>query len=145
MTAPKRSDWERLIVSVTQSLENAGIIYHLDGSTALFAHGIDFEMDDVDITVKWGQIETTREVFKQYEPSPLRSLSPDSFHFQIDDLKVHVMSYESPTGIGNLNDRVQVLINGSNVWSKTVDFYRRHMSRDHPLTDLVASYLDNRG
>ena len=145
MTTPKRNDWERLIVGITQTLENADITNHLDGSTAVFVHGIDFEMDDVDITVKWGQIEAARDLFKEHKPSPLPASSPGTFHFQTNGLKVHIMSYESSTGIGDLADREQVTISDTQVWSKTVEFYRRHMPPDHPLAKSVASYIRNCG
>ena len=51
---PTRSDWERLIVKIAGAFDEASIPYHLDASTALYVQGIDFEMDDLDITVKWG-------------------------------------------------------------------------------------------
>lgn len=123
---------------IAAKLNEADIPYHLDASTALYVQGFDFEMDDLDVTVKWGCLEQSRESFSQYAPSPISAESPHSFHFHVNGLKVHVMTYESSTGIGSPNDRVQVSVGNVMVWTKTVEFYRRHMRADHPLAKLIS-------
>lgn len=141
MKPPTRDDWERLIVRVAGALEHERIPYHLDASTALYVHGIDFEMDDLDITVKWGCLEQTRELFKQYAPTPISSAASPSFQFEVDSLIVHVMAHQSSTGIGAANDRTQVTVAHAMVWTKTVEFYHRHIGADHPLKPLVSDWL----
>lgn len=143
MKPPTRSDWERLIVMIAGTLDKERIPYHLDGSTALYVQGIEFEMDDLDITVKWGCLERARRIFSKYAPSPISSVPLSSFHFDADGLKVHVMAYESSTGLGDPVDRVQVSISNIMVWTKTVEFYRRHMRPDHPFAKLVSDHTSD--
>jgi len=140
---PTRSDWERLIVKIAGAFGEASIPYHLDASTALYVQGIDFEMDDLDITVKWGCLDCARKLFIKRAPSPISSTPSPSFHFDVDGLKVDVLAYESPTGLGDPADRVQISVAGVRVWTKTVDFYRRHMRADHPLANLVSEHFRN--
>ena len=142
MEIPRRRDWENLIVRIVCDLELNKITYHLDGSTALFAHGINFDMDDLDITLKWGCIEETREVFKEYGPTQITPSNPPSFKFKVGDLSVHVTTYPSTTEIGEASDRTITEVLGRPVWSKTVDFYRMHMQPDHPLWNAVIDYLE---
>ena len=134
-----RERWENLIAKVAGILDQEGIPYHFDGSTAVYIQGIDFEMDDADVTVKWGYLERAREAFNRFQPSAITSANPPSFACHVDGLKVHVMTYESPTGLGAPSDRVQVSVAGLNVWAKTVDFYRRHIGPDHPLWHSLSS------
>ena len=144
MGNPRREDWENLIVTIVRKLELNAITYHLDASTALFAQGIQFDMDDLDVTVKWGCIEKAREVFKEYEPTQITTAKPHSFKFEVREMSVHVTTYQSATGIGEESERTITEVLGKPVWSKTVDFYHKHMQPDHPLGDVVNDYLENR-
>ena len=140
----RRRDWENLIVTIVHELELNAITYHLDASTALFAQGVMFDMDDLDVTVKWGCIEEAREVFKEYGPTQITTSIPHSFKFKVGEMSVHVTTYQSTTGIGKESERIITEVLGRPVWSKTVDFYHKHMQPDHPLWDAVNNYLENR-
>lgn len=143
MKSVTRKAWEELIVLIASELEHNGIRYHIDASSALFVHGIDFEMEDLDVTVEWGSLEKARDVFKRFRPSKIEGAKPPSFEFLLDSMEVHLMSYRSSTGIGEASDRVQVAVQETLVWSKTVDFYYRHMKFDHPLLEIARSYIES--
>jgi len=140
MKTINRNNWERVILNVSSTLENNDIEYHLDGSTSLFAHGIDFEMDDLDITVKWGKIEKTRKVFQKYEPSQISEILPYSFKFDIDKLEVHVLTYEGSTGIGEAKERVQVPIRGGNRLTLLFTNVNTYFANNSIILDLSWSY-----
>lgn len=142
---PSRDDWEKVIIEVVNTLDNAKIEYHIDASSSLYVHGIDFDMDDLDITVKWGDIEKSYQGFKKYSPTKLDVNYPPSFKFEVDGNEVHIMSYESPTGLGEPNDRLKIQVNNCDVWSKTIDFYERHMRHDHPLKQAVINFHAGKG
>ena len=135
-----RDEWEQVIHMVVNIFEAQGFVYHIDASSSLFVHGIDFDMDDLDITVKWGTIEQAHKVFTFYNPTELTEEYPPSFKFFVNGHEVHILSYESESGIGEDQDRVRVKIGDILVWSKTVDFYEKHMMINHPLKNLVKSY-----
>ena len=61
-----RVTWERIINVVVAALEQEVIRYHLDASSSLYAHGVEFNMDDLDVTVEWGKINTAHALFSQH-------------------------------------------------------------------------------
>lgn len=138
-----RRQWEQTSISVALALEQAGIRYHVDASSALYVQGVEFEMDDLDLTVEWRKIGDAHELFSEYNPSPIASVYPPSFRFWVDSKEVHVMSYQSPTGIGSPQDRIKFKVGGAEIWSKTIDFYKQSMTPAHklwkPLSDFIAS------
>ena len=138
-----RSDWEEVILLVVLSLEKAGIRYHVDASSSLYVHGVEFEMEDLDLTVEWGAIHRARELFLAYHPGAVNGRYPPSFTFSINSKEVHVMSYESVSGVGSAKDRTRVKVAGTEVWSKTIEFYKTHMTVEHKLWKPLNRYLNN--
>ena len=47
-----RTDMEFVITEVTNQLESEEILYHIDASSSLYVHEMDFYMDDLDATVQ---------------------------------------------------------------------------------------------
>lgn len=137
---PSRGEWETVIVKVVTVLDDADIEYHIDASSSLYVQGVDFNMDDLDITVKWGSINESHQVFEHYHPTELDGSYPVSFKFKVDEHEVHVMSYESITGIGDSIDRLQVKINNRSVWTKSIHFYEKNMGPNHPLEKALSHY-----
>lgn len=137
-----RELWASIVKRVVSVLEENGIQYHVDASSSLYVHGVEFEMDDLDVTVEWGAIETVAELFKDRNPSEFSKDYPPSFKFPIANSVVHIMSYRSDSGIGDEKDRVQVEFNGVKVWSKSISYYQKHMSPEHRLHGPLQQYLE---
>jgi len=136
-----RVTWERIINVVVTALEQEGIRYHLDASSSLYAHGVEFDMDDLDVTVEWGKINTAHALFSQHNPGTVTAAYPPSFRFYIDSREVHVMSYQSETGIGSNQDRTKVKVAGTEVWCKTIEFYKRNMTPSHRLWGPLHEFM----
>lgn len=98
-------------------------------------------MDDLDITVKWGSLRQVMRLFKGYSPTDIALGYPPSIKFTMDNKVVHVMSYQSESGIGEAKDRVQVNFNGLSVWCKTIEFYQKHKEPNHRLHTPLQQYL----
>jgi hypothetical protein len=133
--------WSEVIPLVCQRLETAGIRYHADASSSLFVQGLEFEMDDFDITVDWSSIEQARSLFMEFSPTEITGKSPKKFEFSVSDFPVDVLAYESETGIGPELERVQVNYSGIKIWSKKPEFYLSRMKKDHPLRTKAIQFF----
>ncbi len=125
--------WPEIIHQVCASLDAAKIPYHADASSSFYVHGLEFDMADFDITVAWGSIQKARNLFVQYEPTPIVGDHPQAFQFEMDGFEIDCMSYQSETGIGPADERGQVEFHGKQVWSKKPVFYLANMRENHPL------------
>lgn len=144
MKSMQRKQWEILAITVSELLEHSQIRYHFDASTALYLHGIEFEMDDLDVTVEWGRIEDARKVLEIGLNSSPTVESENSLKFQVEERVLHVMTFQSDTGIGAEEDRILVPIADTRVWSKTVDFIFRHTNPSHALYKQSNNYINSR-
>lgn len=120
------SSWWKVIYKIADELEKEGIPYSFDASTSLFVHGIEFEMDDVDIMVQWDNFERAYSLFQKYGASSIAEGAFSHYYFFIDDLKIHIMSSERIINLSNDQERVKIEKDGYVLWSKCIDFYRRH-------------------
>ncbi len=144
-SAQRRTDpqWQ-VILQVAHKLNLAGIPYHFDASTILFVHGIEIEMDDVDISIQWDEFEVAHDLFADYCATPI--IEKDSWHqFRaiIDGVDLHFLSAKGMMDLKTHSEREQLFIKDTVLWSKTVTFYRRHMDNDHPWIARVDQFLQN--
>jgi environmental stress-induced protein Ves len=137
----KREQWWTLIKQIAIELEEQKIPYHFDASTSVFVHGIDFDMDDIDILIQWDCFEKAHEYFKKYGATAIQNSSFSQFFFMVDNMKVHILSSERCTNLEDDNERVIIHKDNQILWSKSVSFYRRHHSDDHPLAALIDEFL----
>lgn len=138
------SSWWKVIYKMADELAKEGVPYSFDGSTSLFVHGIQFEMDDVDIMVQWDNFQRAHSIFQKYGASPIEEGCFLHFHFFIDSLKIHIMSSEEIQNLSNHQERVKLEKDGLVLWFKCIDFYRRHISSDHPLAGLIDEFIEKR-
>jgi len=89
-----------VIYRVADELEKAGISYSFDASTSLFVHGIEFDMDDVDVTVEWNCLADAHTVFLKYGAAAVVETAFSHFHFFMDKRRVHILSSERITDLG---------------------------------------------
>lgn len=133
--------WWELIYILADELKKEKIVYHFDSSTSLFVHGIDFNMDDIDITVQWDCFEKVHKHFERYNVNSIKKAAHHELHFNINCFKIHVISSESSSDLQKDKDRVMLSRDGYTLWSKTPSSYRSRITLDHPLADLVDVYM----
>lgn len=136
----KRKWWE-LIKQLAHELSVEKIIYHFDASTSLFVHGIDFDMDDIDIVIQWNYFEKAHDYFEKYGASLIETANFSQFFFMIDNMKVHILSSIRCTNLEEDSERVMIHKDDEILWSKSVGFYRRNHPDDHPLAALIDQFL----
>ena len=137
-----RGSWECVVKLVALTFEQAAIRYHVDASSSLYVQGVEFEMEDLDLTVEWGTLQNARKLFLEYTPSEISSDYPPSFRFIVKSKEVHVMSYQSETGIGSSQDRIKVKVAGSEIWRKTIEFYKQNMASEHKLWKPLRVFFE---
>ena len=133
--------WWKVIFQMADELNKEAVAYSFDASTSLFVHGIEFDMDDVDIMIEWDYFSKVHNLFEEYKPCGIKEGVFSHFHFFIDGLKVHIMSSPSISDLKNDSERVKIEKDGHVMWSKCVQFYRRHITSDNPLEALIDDYL----
>ena len=142
----ERSDLQwQVIITIADNLNAAGIRYHFDASTILFVHGIDIEMDDVDISLQWDRFQEAYAILSMYEPTPIvYKKGWHQFHVDFDGVDVHFLSAEGMTMLSAQSERVQLTRGRTIFWSKAVAFYRRHLEDDHPWVPRIDQFLKDR-
>lgn len=140
-----RDCWWELIYILADELKTEKIIYSFDDETILFVHGIEFDMDDIDITVQWSDFNRTYNLFQKYNSSEIIETNFYEFHFIIGGLKVHVISSPTINDLQEDSDRIVLEREDHILWSKTLMFYRKHLTPEHPfveLADLIDLFID---
>lgn len=133
-----QNQWS-IIMDLAKIFEDHAIQYHFDGSTTVFVHGIDFSMDDIDITFPFDSINEIRELFERYNPSEVRfiqSIGLKHFCFYIRDEKIHCLFYEGSIEDFSRED-VKFIRDDQLIWAKSLDFYLRHAKKDDILVPRI--------
>ena len=132
-----RKAWEQLALWIADVFETNQILYHFDESSCLYLRGYEFDMDDLDITVMWGRIDDAHDTLAKEPRVAILAHSDLEFKARIENRIIHVMTYESDSGIGEDSDREQILVQGHPVWCKTADFYFKGITPSHPMYELA--------
>lgn len=116
-----------VIVKMADLFRN--IHYHFDGSTAVFIHGVDIEMDDVDVVFPADHEETVRELLKDYSLTETIKLS-DMVHFScdVDGEKLHCLFYKDDSKFHDYE--TMTYRHFVPIRYKGVEFYKRHSDNE---------------
>lgn len=142
MNIKKQNQWD-VIKELAKIFEVNDVQYHFDGSTAVFVHGIEFDMDDIDIVFPYENINEIRNMFKEYKPSEIeyiQNIGLKHFCFYIEDEKIHCLFYEGSSEKFSAED-VKLIIDKQIIWSKSLDFYLRHAKVDDILVNQIKELL----
>ena len=63
------------------------------------------------------------------------------FHVDIDEVDVHFLSVETMNDLVSDPERVRMVKDSTEFWSKSVGFYRRHLPDDHPWASRIDRFL----
>lgn len=139
------TQWD-VLLEIVALLEQTDIPYHIDSSSALFAHGIDIEIKDIDIMIELDRLVETRSLMKDYDPPPIVVKDPwHQFHIFPRGVDVHFLTTCPMTNLTANPDRVRVTRGQTAFWSLSVEWCRRHTSEtDHERLSLIDQYLADR-
>ena len=133
----------RQILKLASELETANLPYHFDGSTTLLMHGIECEIDDIDITVQWDFFTKAYKLFQQEDISEILIGTTPNFYFHRENIKIHILSSTENFLFKDDKDRRIVTFHKKKVWSKKIEFYRKHHAGSHDPGDRIDSLVDN--
>ena len=89
-----------MAVLIAEVFDAHQILYHFDGSSCLYLRGHDFEMDDLDVTVMWGRIDDAHDSLARDPRITILDRAEQSFRVRVENSIIHIMTYESDSGIG---------------------------------------------
>ncbi len=135
------SQWWKVIFRVAQTLDVERIPYSFDASTSVFVHGIEFDMDDVDVMVQWSDHQAAHTASRGHGPTPIELGTFPRFRLHIDGRMVYILATEEIVDLGKDPERVRIDKDGHTLWTKDIRFYRRHIDGGSPLAVLIDEYL----
>jgi hypothetical protein len=145
-----KEQW-RVIKKLAYLFETNNIHYHYDASTTVFVHGIEFEMDDIDIVFMWNEENTLKEVLKDYivsETKYMKEIGLKYFFSEIDGQKIHCLFYGDEDTIATkeeFNSNAAILsIDGQNIMAQSLEFYLRYSKDKNNLRQRIISFLSEK-
>jgi hypothetical protein len=116
-------------------------MYQYDASTSVFIHGIEFEMDDIDVCISYNEKVKVLDLLSEYSCSELKIYNErmEYCYVRICNIKVHLMFPYYKTDF--IEETRDIIHNGTLIHTKTIEFYRRHLDSDHPLAKKIDARL----
>jgi hypothetical protein len=136
------------ICYLSKLFDDNGIEYQFDASTAVFIHGIEFEMDDLDMCILMAYREKVLELLSTFKRTDMEVYENrmEYCYVQIEDIKVHLMfPYYK---VDCQEETRDIIYKGVSIHTKTMEFYRRHKGDAHPLAERIdqkIAEMKNRG
>lgn len=129
------------ICCLSRLFDDNSIEYQFDGSTSVFIHGIEFEMDDLDICVLMAYKEKVLDLLLPFERTEMKVYENrmEYCYVQMGDVKVHLMFPYYKTDCQE--ETRDIIHNGTSIHTKTMEFYRRHLDYKHPLAQRIDLLL----
>ncbi|WP_102398755.1 hypothetical protein [Haloimpatiens massiliensis] len=146
-----KNQWS-VIKSLASIFEQNNIKYHYDASTSVFVHGIEFEMDDIDIVFMWHEENHLKEVFKGYgvtKTEYIQEIGLKYFWMEIDGQKIHCLLYKSDNS--NLTEKEfnknaeAVYVDGQKIMTQTLEFYLKNCKDKNNLKTKICDFLVKKG
>lgn len=138
--------WRDLIFALAAELDRAAIPYSFEAATALLIQGLEAPgMDDIDLSVQWGRLESARALFAQYGPTPIQNHGAwAAFRFEREGVPVDILSY-CGTVMSSDPDRLEADYDGQKLWCKSLAFFHRHSPPGHPRRAQIERFWSDRG
>lgn len=151
-----QEDW-KILRSLAQRLDAAGIPFKVDGKTMIFAHGLEFKLEKICLTFLWNEEQQVLDFFgsrgpaKEWYPdkSPEKSPAFKYFDVQDQDMKIRCMFYGRCDGddtekfLYRNTDRVEV--DGHAMRVQSLEFYYQNGDRGDAFYAMVEEYLKRKG
>ncbi|HML45402.1 MAG TPA: AraC family transcriptional regulator [Clostridia bacterium] len=151
-----QEDW-KILRSLAQRLDEAGIPFKVDGKTMIFAHGLEFKLEKICLTFLWNEERRVLDFFgsrgqaKEWYPDNSTEKSPAFKYFDAQDqgMKIRCMFYGGCGGddtrelLYRNTDRVEV--DGHAMRVQSLEFYYQNGDQGDAVYAMVEEYLKRRG
>lgn len=139
-----QKEWD-ILCSLAENLLQNHISFKVDGKTMIFAHGLEFPLEKICLTFKWGD-EAEVTSFFRYDGEVIHT--GDSFKYfdvRYEEMKIRCMFYGGCSGadtdefLYKNTDIVQ--INHLTVPVQSLEFYYENAEKNTAYYDMVAKWL----
>lgn len=134
---------KRVIASLGLLFNESKIPYHFDGSTSLFIHGIDVDMDDIDICFPQGIEKKVRNLVLDYNPTQIiqnETYGFRHFKFYMNDEEIHCMFYSGSYDEFS-SEESEAIMNGQRVVYKSIEFHLRHLDQSSEKAKKIRDFI----
>ena len=139
-----QKEWD-ILCSLAENLLQNHIPFKIDGKTMIFAHGLEFPLEKICLTFKWGDEEEVKYFFR-YDMEVIHT--GDSFkYFDVlyEEMKIRCMFYGGCPGadtdefLYKNTDLVQ--INNLTVPVQSLEFYYENAEKNTVYYEMTAKWL----
>lgn len=143
----QKEDWQ-ILLELIKKLKDSGMAFKVDGKTMIFAHGLEFKLDKICFTFKWGEEEKVLDFFG--EKGEFSETYPGFKYYdaKYSGMKVRCMLYgdfpDADTDELLYENTDVVEIDGVLTRVQSLEFYYENAEPDNKYYKMVEDYLKNR-
>ncbi|HCL02047.1 MAG TPA: hypothetical protein DHW61_06450, partial [Lachnoclostridium phytofermentans] len=135
----------KILLQLVKKLKESGMTFKVDGSTMIFAHGLEFKLDKICITFKWNEGQKVLDFFG--EAGEFSEVFPGFKYYdtKFSGMKVRCMLYGE--FLGSDTDEVLyqntdiVEIDGVLTHVQSLEFYYENGELDNKYYKMVEEYM----
>lgn len=139
-----KEDW-RILLLLSQKLNQKDIHFKVDGKTSIFAHGLEFKLDKIGLTFKWKEEQRIKDFFHHKGNASNRFAGFKYFDTTFEGMKVRCMFYGDCPGDDKdeflYNNTDPIEINGQILRVQTLEFYYENAEPDNEYYKMVEAWL----
>lgn len=140
----QKEDW-RVLLRLSERLNQGKIKFKVDGKTMIFAHGLEFKLEKICLTFNWTEEDKVKEFFA-YAGNAISSITGFKyFDVLYEDMKVRCMFYEDCTGKNAdeclFRNAEPVDIDGQVIYVQSLEFYYENAEPDDIYYKMVEEFL----
>jgi len=142
-----KEQW-KVIKRLAYLFETNNIHYHYDASTCVFVHGIEFEMDDIDIVFMWNEEKILKEILQHYivcETKYMNEIGLKYFFAEVDGQKIHCLFYGDDNTVVTEQEfnsnAVMLSVDGQSIMTQSLEFYLRNSKDKNNLKPRIYNFL----
>jgi AraC-like DNA-binding protein len=144
----QKEDW-RILLLLAKKLDEAGIRFKVDGSTMIFAHGLEFKLEKICLTFKWNEEQKILDYFKMDGKAEGSFGGFKYFDTRFEGMKIRCMFYggckEDDTDEFLFRNAEPVKVDGQIIFVQTLEFYIANAEPDNKYYKMVSDWLKLRG
>ncbi len=139
-----RKEWD-VICSLVKDLEQSNIKFKIDGKTMIFAHGLEFVLDKICLTFKWGDEEAVKDFFGHNEEAKHAKEGFKYFDVMYEDMKLRCMFYgecpDADTDEFLYKNTDLVWIDSHAVRVQSLEFYYENAEKNTEYYSMVKEWF----
>ncbi|MHB8130942.1 MAG: helix-turn-helix domain-containing protein [Mobilitalea sp.] len=143
----QKEDW-RILLLLAKGLNQANIKFKVDGKTMIFAHGLEFKLEKICLTLKWNEEQRVKDFF-DYEGEAKGCFKGFKyFDTLFEGMKVRCMFYGECPGDDTddflFRNTEPVDVDGQIIYVQTLEFYYENAEPKDEYYKMVEQWLKHK-